>query len=79
MSSIPTPTSTPHLSPPAPQPLNEGEEPAVTLERVTLLVEETGERVTALLNPYSVELRRRSGVAALRNHPGTVADRKSVV
>ena len=42
------------------------------MERVTFLLEETGERVSALLNPETVALARRSGLRTLANRPGTI-------
>lgn len=42
------------------------------VERVAFLVEETGERISALLNPSSVRVRRQSGLRVLTDRPGTI-------
>lgn len=42
------------------------------MERVSFLVEETGERISALLNPESIRVRRRSGLRTLEDRPGSI-------
>ena len=47
------------------------------MERVTFLVEETGERLDCLLNPESIDISRRSGVRARRSFGGALTGRGS--
>jgi hypothetical protein len=42
-------------------------------DRVAFLLEDTGERISALLNPASVRVRRRAGLRTLDERPGTIA------
>lgn len=42
------------------------------MDRISFLIDETGERLSALLNPESVSVRRRSGIRPLLDRPGTV-------
>lgn len=42
------------------------------MDRVSFLIEETGDRLPALLNPSSVRVRRRSGLRPLDDRPGAV-------
>ena len=43
------------------------------MERVAFLIEETNERLVALLNPESIQVRRTSGLRVLDGVPGTIA------
>ena len=43
------------------------------MERVAFLIEETNERLSALLNPETVRVRRQSGLRVLDERPGTIA------
>lgn len=42
------------------------------LERIAFLVEETGQRISALLNPETIRMRRQSGLRTLDDRPGTI-------
>jgi hypothetical protein len=42
------------------------------MERVAFLIESTGERIPALLNPESLQVTRRSGLRTLAGRPGAV-------
>lgn len=43
------------------------------MERVAFLIEETNERLSALLNPETVRVHRQSGLRVLDERPGTIA------
>lgn len=42
------------------------------MERIAVIVEETGARTSALLNPESIRLRRQSGLRTLTSQPGSI-------
>ncbi len=42
------------------------------MERVAFLIESTGDRLSAMLNPSSVRIRRSSGLRVLDDRPGTL-------